>query len=110
MATAPQPAGPIERAAEASISLGHRIAQLATVAMTASMRLDYVGPTPLHAPLEFRARMFEHRGRRITISCTGSSGADAFVEALGTFVEVDLAHILSEFDQLVSAADDDAES
>ena len=47
MATAPEPvgptkAGPIERVAEASISLGHRIAQLAIVCMMALITADVI--------------------------------------------------------------------
>ena len=47
MATAPEPAGPtragpIERAAEASISLGHRIAQISIVCMMALITADVI--------------------------------------------------------------------
>ena len=51
MATAPQPAGPIERAAEASISLGHRIAQLATVAMMGLITCDVIARNLFHTSL-----------------------------------------------------------
>jgi pimeloyl-ACP methyl ester carboxylesterase/acyl-coenzyme A thioesterase PaaI-like protein len=59
------------------------------VAFTASLSLDYVGPTPLHAPLEFRAWLDSHDGRRMTIRCTGIAADTPFVEATGLFIEVD---------------------
>jgi len=77
------------------------LAQLGTTAVSSSLSLDYVGPTPLHAPLEFRARLLEKQGRRLMIACTGSSGGEPFIEALASFVEVDLRHILGELDQLI---------
>ena len=42
MPAATQPAGPIEKAAEASISFGHRIAQLAIVGMMALITCDVI--------------------------------------------------------------------
>jgi pimeloyl-ACP methyl ester carboxylesterase/acyl-coenzyme A thioesterase PaaI-like protein len=80
------------------------LAERGTVAVMTSLRLDHVGSTPVHTPLEFRARLLEHRGRRITVACTGSPGSaghEPFVEALGTFEQVDLRHFLGEFDRLV---------
>ncbi len=73
---------------------------LGTMAFTASLELDYLGPTPLHAPLEFRARLLERLDRRLILACTGCSGDEVFVEATGTFVEVDLRHLIAEMDQL----------
>lgn len=71
--------------------------QLGTIAFTASLQLDYTGPAPLHADLEFRARLHSRDGRRITITCSGSSGGDTFIEATGTFVEIDSARMMSTF-------------
>lgn len=74
---------------------------LGTVAFTASLQLDYLGPTPLHAPLEFRARLSERLDRKLMLTCTGRSGEEVFVEATGTFVEVDLGQLMAEMDQLL---------
>ncbi|MCP5025205.1 MAG: alpha/beta fold hydrolase [Actinomycetia bacterium] len=60
-----------------------------SVAFTASLSLDYVGPTPLHVPLVFRAWLESHEGRRLTICCTGTAADTPFVEASGLFIQVD---------------------
>ncbi len=75
---------------------------LGTVAFTAALQLDYRGPAPLHTPLEFRARLVEREDRKLVLACTGRSGGDAvFVEATGTFVKVDLQHLMADMDQLL---------
>jgi len=77
------------------------LTQLGVIALTASLSIDYRGPTPLHTPLEFRARLKEREQRRLTIACTGQAADETFIEATGTFVEVDLRHLIGEMDQLI---------
>ncbi|MCP3913421.1 MAG: alpha/beta fold hydrolase [Actinomycetia bacterium] len=60
-----------------------------SMAFTASLTLDYVGATPLHVPLVFRAWLDSHDGRRLTIRCTGAAAGTPFVEATGLFIEVE---------------------
>lgn len=74
---------------------------LGTVAFTVALQVDYVGPTPLHVPLEFRARLVERSDRNLTLSCTGMAGDSTFVRAIGHFVEVDLRHLMADMDHLV---------
>ncbi len=60
-------------------------------------------PVPVRQPggHDQRRRAHEHEGRRVTIACTGTHRAEPFVEATGTFIEVDLTRIIGEFDRLV---------
>lgn len=74
---------------------------LGTIAFTASLQIDYLGPTPLHAPLEFRARLAERSGRSLTLECTGRSGDDVFVRSTGTFIEVELRQLMADMNQLI---------
>lgn len=77
------------------------VSVLGTIAFTASLQIDYVGPTPLHVPLVFRARLAERSGRSLTLECTGRWGDDVFVRATGTFIEVDLRHLMPEMNELI---------
>ena len=38
--------------------------------VTASIRIDYLAPTPIDLPLELRARVREARGRKRVVECT----------------------------------------
>jgi len=57
-------------------------------AATASLRVDYLAPTPIGEPLEVRARVTETKGRRRTIACTVRSGGRECVRAEVVAVEV----------------------
>ncbi|MEL7209887.1 MAG: hotdog domain-containing protein, partial [Actinomycetota bacterium] len=74
---------------------------LGTVAFASLLQVEYVGPTPLHVPLEFRARLTERTERNLTLTCTGQAGDTTFVRATGNFIEVDLRHLLAEMNHLV---------
>ncbi len=78
------------------------LTMLGTVAFTTSLQVDYVGPTPLHVPLEFRAQLAERSNRNLTLTCTGQAGNATFVRAVGRFVEVDLRHLMADMDHLAS--------
>ncbi len=73
---------------------------LETVAFTSFLQVEYVGPTPLHVPLEFRARLTGRTECNLTLTCTGQAG-DTFVRATGNSIEVDLRHLLADMDHLV---------
>ena len=46
-------------------------------AVTASMKIDYLAPTPIAAPMELRARVREAKGRKRLVECTvRSEGKD----------------------------------
>ncbi|MEZ5265202.1 MAG: alpha/beta fold hydrolase [Acidimicrobiales bacterium] len=68
---------------------------LGAVAFTTRLEVDYLGPTPLHTPLEFRASLIGRVGRTLTIACFGRSGDQEFARATGTFVEADLRRLLA---------------
>ncbi|MDG2111926.1 MAG: hotdog domain-containing protein, partial [Actinomycetota bacterium] len=76
------------------------ITQLGRPAFTTGLELSYLSASPLHAPLEFRASLVEKVKNRLTITCVGRSGEHDFVEATGTFVEVDLAHLIEDMGRL----------
>ncbi len=63
------------------------------IAFTGELRLRLVAPAPLEQELTFRSRMTERTGRRITITCEGTSEEGRFVEAEGTFIEIDPAKL-----------------
>jgi acyl-coenzyme A thioesterase PaaI-like protein len=42
--------------------------------VTASMKVDYLAPTPIDAPVELRARVREAKGRKRVVECTLRSG------------------------------------
>lgn len=46
--------------------------------------------------MEFRARLKEREGRRLTIACTGRAADKTFIETTGTFVEVGLRHLIGD--------------
>lgn len=73
---------------------------IGTPAFTASLTLEYRAAAPLHAPLEFRAELTEHAGRKLEIACTGTSRGRLFVEGHATFIEVELAELVKDFGQL----------
>ncbi len=44
--------------------------------VTASLRVDYLHPTPLGVPLEVRATVKDIKGRKVTLTATLSAGGD----------------------------------
>src|SRR5512137_2532316 len=57
-------------------------------AVTASLRLDYLAPTPLGEPLELRALVREVRGRKRVVECVVRAGGRETVRAEVMAVEV----------------------
>ena len=56
--------------------------------VTASLRVDYVKPTPLGAELEVRGRVKEMKGRKVVVEATISAGDE--VTVLGEVVAVEI--------------------
>lgn len=60
-------------------------------AVTASMKIDYLAPTPLGVPMELRARVREAKGRKRVVECTVRSGGRDCARAEVIAVEVGTA-------------------
>jgi acyl-coenzyme A thioesterase PaaI-like protein len=56
--------------------------------VTASLKIDYLAPTPIFAPMEVRARVRETRGRKRIVECTVTSGGRECARAEVLAVEV----------------------
>jgi acyl-coenzyme A thioesterase PaaI-like protein len=56
--------------------------------VTASLRIEYLAPTPIAAPMELRARVRETKGRRRIVECTVRSGGRDCARAEVVAVEV----------------------
>ncbi|HET9597023.1 MAG TPA: PaaI family thioesterase [Anaeromyxobacteraceae bacterium] len=56
--------------------------------VTASLKIDYLAPTPIDAPCELRARVREARGRKRIVECALSSGGTVRARAEVVAVEV----------------------
>ena len=56
--------------------------------VTASLKIDYLAPTPIDRPVELRARVLEARGRKRVVECTVRSGGRDVVRAEVVAVEV----------------------
>ena len=57
-------------------------------AVTASLRIDYLAPTPISAPMELHARVREAAGRKRVVECTVHSGGRPCARAEVVAVEV----------------------
>lgn len=57
-------------------------------AVTASLKIDYLAPTPIGEPLEVRARIVEAKGRKRTVACTVRSGGRECARAEVLAIEV----------------------
>ena len=68
--------------------LGVFSAAPAASAVTASLRLDYLAPTPIGEPMELRARVREARGRKRVVECVVRSGGRETVRAEVIAVDV----------------------
>ena len=60
-------------------------------AVTASLRIDYLAPTPIGQPMELRARVREVKGRKRVVDCTLRSGGKECARAEVIAVEVPAA-------------------
>jgi acyl-coenzyme A thioesterase PaaI-like protein len=59
--------------------------------VTASLKIDYLAPTPISAPMELRARVREAKGRKRVVECTVTSGGRECARAEVVAVEVPAA-------------------
>jgi acyl-coenzyme A thioesterase PaaI-like protein len=57
-------------------------------AVTASLKIDYLTPTPIGEPMELRARVREVKGRKRVVECTVRSGGRECARAEVIAVEV----------------------
>ena len=57
-------------------------------AVTASLKIDYLAPTPIGEPMELRARVREVKGRKRVVDCTLRSGGRECARAEVIAVEV----------------------
>ena len=57
-------------------------------AVTASLKIDYLAPTPIDQPMELRARVRETKGRKRIVDCTVRSGGRDCARAEVIAVEV----------------------
>jgi acyl-CoA thioesterase FadM len=57
-------------------------------AVTASLKIDYLAPTPIGEPMELRARVREVKGRKRVVECTLRSGGRECARAEVVAVEV----------------------
>ncbi len=59
-------------------------------AVTASLKVDYLAPTPLGQPVELRARVVEGKGRKRVVAATLRSGALECARAEAVAVQVSM--------------------
>ena len=76
-------------------------------ALTVALELRYLAATPLHLPLELRARVVSSGGDELVVRCRGSSGGRAFVDATGTFAPLDFARLAAELSSWPRAPEDE---
>jgi len=76
-------------------AMGLVLSMINTVAFTGWLKVSYRAPTPLHEPLEVRARMLSKDGRKISMEAEmTSSDGTLIAEATSLFIEVDLEAFL----------------
>lgn len=74
-------------------TIGGLLPIIGTLAFTGELTIRYLGPCPLGAPLEFRARLEERLGRKLYIECEGRGPDGPFVESSGVFIAVEMAQL-----------------
>ncbi len=72
--------------------MGFVLSIVGTPAYTGRLTVTYRAPTPLGVELEFRARLLERSGRKLTIAAEGRHGGKRFAEAEALFIAVDPDH------------------
>jgi len=70
-------------------TMGGVLQTIQAFAFTGRLSVTYRAATPLHVPLECRARVLHREGRKLTIAATLRSGEDLLVEAEALFIIVD---------------------
>ena len=56
--------------------------------VTASIKVDYLRPTPMTAPILLRAHVREISGKKITVTCTASVDDRKTARSEGLFIRV----------------------
>ncbi len=79
-------------------TIGGLLPIIGALAFTGELTLRYRAPCPLAMPLEFRASLREHVGRKLYVTCSGASPEGIFVEATAVFITVDLSHLAGLID------------
>jgi len=69
-------------------TMGAVLPAVGTLAYTGSLTINYHAPTPLGEQLEFRARVVERDGRRVTLEATGDADGGRFADASAIFIVV----------------------
>lgn len=68
--------------------LGFVLAVNQLAAFTGELTVRYLGPAPLHVPLEFRGRMVGRERRKLFMEADASSGGVPFATAKAVFIEI----------------------
>ena len=71
-------------------TIGGLLPIIGTMAFTGHLGLDYTAPCPLGEPLEFRAWLERRDGRKLHITCTGTSPHGQFVKATSVFIAIEI--------------------
>jgi acyl-coenzyme A thioesterase PaaI-like protein len=71
-------------------TMGLVLSIIATPAFTGRLTVTYRGPTPLGEPLEVRARLTEHVGRKLTITAELRAAPTLRAEAEALFIAVEI--------------------
>jgi len=69
-------------------TMGAVLPATGTLAYTGSITINYLAPTPIGKPLEFRARVVARNGRRATLEATGDAEGRRFADASALFISV----------------------
>lgn len=77
-------------------AMGFALALIGEVAYTANLNIDFVGPTPVNAPVTITARVRDRAGRKIWIEATGEGPDGVFVRAEALFLSIDLTRFRLE--------------
>ncbi len=78
-------------------TMGGLLPIIGTMAFTGHLGLSYRAPCPLGEPLEFRAWLDRREGRKLHITCTGTSAQGQFVEATAVFIAVEADELTAAF-------------
>ncbi len=72
--------------------LGFVLSIVCAPAYTGRLTVSYRAPTPLGVPLDFRARLRSHQGRKLHIEAEARHGDELIADAEALFISVDPGH------------------
>jgi hypothetical protein len=78
-------------------AMGQAVFETGNSAMTASLEVRYVAPTPLDEPLEVRAQVERIEGRRVHVSAQISAAGRVTATAAGLFIRLTPANVAQIF-------------